>query len=358
MAFRKWNVSEFSSGQEKFFSEIFKENRLSIWGLIKSLYWNYRGLSALINIRERAGKVASVFQVYGSFGDIYMQLSVIAELVDSGVKVAVLVDKKYERLATTALGASSQILLVSQSHINSTLNRQRILGFSDILPVRLQPTLYPLVAELILRGLLKYPDFLRFLVHREVKHAGPFREIEGESERIEARDLVSKLGLRFGRTLLISPFNNTQVPIPNRVLLHAVSIARDCEWDICINTAASRSDLRGLAAEAPDIVFFDVPAHLAVSFATACGFYVVGNNGFATIQALFNSECEGLHLINSFDASEGFIKDQAGNMIEESRFPHAMMFRDQFLGVQIEHFLQNPDSFDCGAPILRARLMR
>lgn len=333
MTLKGWNICEYSALQGADFDILFE-------------------ISRHVGIKD------AIFQVHGSFGDVYMQLSVLSELIDRGASFAILIDDKYKRLAMTALGDRAQILFVNQPHLNAILNRQRVLGFSKNLPIRLLPTLYPMVAELIVSGLLKYSDFLRFLIHREVKQTGPFREIEGDDERIEAREHISKLGLCPGKTLLVSPVNNTQLPIPNRVLLHAVSIARDCGWDICINTAASRSDLRVLAAEAPEVVFFDVPAHLPVSFATACGFYVVGNNGFATIQALFNSECEGLHLINGFDAVDGLIKDQAGNRVEVSRFPHAVMFRDQFLGVQIEHVLQNPDSFDCGEPILRAGFMR
>lgn len=331
MSFKVWNICEYSSHQGVDFDILFE-------------------------ISRHVGVKDAIFQVHGSFGDVYIQLSVLKELIDRGASFAILIDEKYQRLAMTALGGRAQILFVNQPHLNMILNRQRVLGFSKDLPIRLLPTLYPMVAELMVSGLLKYSDFLRFLIHREVKQTGPFREIEGEGERIEARAQLESLRLRPGKTILISPFNNTQAPTPTKVLGHIIDIARAIGWDICVNTAASKIDFKSLYASHEDLVFFDVPAHIPVSFASLCGCYVGGTNGFSTIQALFNRDCRGIHIINAFDSAKGELKDQMGNQHSTKMFYHSVTFSEEFIGVQLEHQLASGENFNCGRPVLEALL--
>jgi hypothetical protein len=51
---------------------------------------------------------------------------------------------------------------------------------------------------------------------------------------------------------------------------------------------------------------------LAVSVVAACGFYVVGTNGFVGIQSLFNGWAKGLHLINCTESHAGTIREKGG----------------------------------------------
>lgn len=328
MTLKRWNVSEYSAQQ-------------------------YADFETLFEISRHVGRKDVIFSVHGSFGDVYTQLAVLAELVDRGVSFAILVDEKYKQLALIALRGGAQIVFVNQVFLNNVLTRKQVLGFSESLPVRLLPTLYPVIPELMLSGLLEYSDFLRFLVHREMRVTGAFRTIEGDAERHEALRHLHDLNLRPGRTLLISPFNNTQAPLSVSVILQIISLAQAQGWDVCINNAASRVDLTELYYEARNVVYFSVPPHLAVSFASSCGSYVVGNNGFATIQALFNNSVRGVHLINPCSDQEDYIKDQAGNFIEKTRFFHANTFKNEFLGLQIEHQLDSLADFNCGEKILK-----
>lgn len=319
------------------------------------------GFDILLDINSQTHDLNAIFHVHGSFGDIYLQLSVLRELANSNVPFAVLIDPKYKSLVEVAFEGSRseiRIIYINSHALNNILNQKVILGFSRRLPTRLLPTVYPSIPELILNGSLFYADFLRTMVLQECPQGRPFPVLEKEEQVTQCQSILSQNMLRPGRTVLISPHNNTQMPIPSAILSEIVTLCIEYDWDVCVNSADATSIDSDKFSNLPQVKVLAVPPHCPVSFVTACGLYVSGNNGFSTIQALFNHRTVGLHLINAFAAEGGRLKDKAGNLLWLDRFPHAKTFPNQFLQLQIEHFIATENNFDCGRSRLIALLKK
>jgi hypothetical protein len=85
-----------------------------------------------------------------------------------------------------------------------------------------------------------------------------------------------------------------------------------------------------------------IPPHLAVTIASLSGAYIGGTNGFSTIQALFNKNVVGMHLINGESKKGAYLRDKSGNQILIDQYFHKNAFADQFVGLQKEFLIQNP----------------
>lgn len=271
----------------------------------------------IIELAKLGGDAESSFHVDGSFGDIYFQLSILRELLDSGGDFKVFIEKKYVELASIALRSQVPILPIQSLWLREFQMRYGILGRVPYLPIPLLPTVYPVISELCLNGSLSYLNFLRSIAGLK----GPFKSnllisIEGDRELKEAFNLLKTNDLPVKRTVVLCPTNNTWAEFPeafwleliDRLLLeNIVPLLNHPEGD-CPNT-------RRIYGKAIKII--KVPAHLCVSLVRCCGGYVSGNNGFASIQYLLNRQVYGaiLNLVsNNENAPNSHIINKNGDI--------------------------------------------
>jgi hypothetical protein len=69
-------------------------------------------LQYLLNILNAAVPSSKIFHAYGSFGDVYIQASVIKEIASEGRPVSILTEPKYQKLFSLIPSLNSKILLV------------------------------------------------------------------------------------------------------------------------------------------------------------------------------------------------------------------------------------------------------
>ena len=291
-------------------------------------------------------KVDATYHVYGSFGDVYLQIAAIREKysldkrLNSDSKIGIYLSPKYQDICRNTFqdDPNVHVWLIDNAVLNFIFNKVRLLGNHKNFPIRLLPTLYPLIPELIMSGKLLYSDFLRNLIGSQC--AGKIPAIESLVHLEEASKLLHDNNIMIGKTVLICADNNSQAEFPEDIWIEVIKAVHGCGWEVCINdsgnnTHSEAKNLRNFGLN-NSIKFIKIPPHLPISMTKLMGSYIGGSNGFTAIQAYFGDSTIGMHLINCLGSQNEFIKTPGGELIEIKNMYHCNSIRDCNLGLQIE----------------------
>jgi len=278
--------------------------------------WQFENssFSNIISIARAIGdnKVAHVF---GSFGDVYFQTAIINEYNKNNEDaIHLMIDEKYkEFIEKTIQDIKVLVYYVESPKIHNLLTQNKILGEIKGLPIRLLPTIYPYIPELIYSGKLKYPDFIRTLIGSKVQ--GKIQSLENnEALKTEARNLLEKQKLPIGNTIMISCENNTHQEFKEEIWWEVIDIIEKRGFTVCINSSGTLSSKQRNLLN-PKLKTMSIPPHLAVSIIEQCGGYIGTSNGLNGIQAYFNHTTYGIHLINASNGILNSTTDKFGNEV-------------------------------------------
>jgi hypothetical protein len=276
------------------------------------------------------------FHVHGSFGDVYFQLSALKEVAGQGESFVIAIDSKYDTLVILAFeNTPIKVVFVSSVALNYALNSVGVFGVGSGFPVRLLPTVYPMIPEAMLNGLLGYIKFLRLLVGS--KSTGSMTSLEVNKHFWEQSELeIRTAGLVAGKTVIICADNNTQCELNDRSWESVISVIQRKGWHVVLNDSGNLSTTGALKLNYLTLPRIKVKPHLVVALTSILGGYVCGTNGFATIQAFFNKNVKGTHFINGDAVVDGMIVDKF-----DCKYPVEMAFHqksnpDEFLNLQEE----------------------
>lgn len=287
----------------------------------------YHKLHPLLDLCSLIRPCAKSFHVDGSFGDVYMQLSLLKEYSLHNTNYAVFISKRYLKLAELALGKKSKILPINSTWLRSFLMQHGVLGEVPGLPRPLLLTLYPVLPDLISRGQLNPITAYRAIINLEQAHQlESLISIESSLLIPQCIEILKRNNLTPGRTVVLCPYNNTFSEINPAMWVSLVESLNRLEYDVCINIAGQGSEFPEVVTKG-NYAFIEVPAHLAVTFTKLCGYFVSGLNGFSTIQWLFNKEVRGFILINSLDGHTILPKNSMSysyyhSLFHQDQFPH------------------------------------
>ncbi len=276
-----------------------------------------------------------LFHIHGSFGDVYLQIAVVRELINEGVNVGVVIDPKYQILAKNALEGKARFVFLDGNLVNHQLNKLSLLGNYGRYPIRLLPTLYPMIPECIAEGALSQSDFIRIIAGSN--SIGSFPKLENSEElQNQAKELLKISGAPIGRCVLISADNNTQPEFPEKLWHSICDFIVSKGWMPLINDSGNLTSTSSKLLSSFDWPKVKVPPHLAVSVTVAAGSYIVGSNGFGSTQALFNDGVTGVHIVNSIGQTGRYLHHKDGSRILASHCLNSNAFLTSFLGIQKE----------------------
>lgn len=284
------------------------------------------------NLLKNIGDYDKLFHFYGSFGDVYIQAACVKEILNENQKVVVICEKRYINLIKNSLKKNiTNYIEADGNFINKILNEEKIIGKSKFFPIRMLPTLYPLVSECIASQKLQYIDFLRVLLDSKVNNN--LEKIEDENSISHAYQYLENNKIKMGNTIIISADNNTQLELCDDFWLQFIKIAQNYNYDICINASGT---INKAAVKLMNTQYkkLEIPPEIVVSLTELAGLYASGNNGYATIQSVFN-EKKGFHFIKKPNEN-GFLSDKFSNFIPINQYFHSNSFKYQFLNNQIE----------------------
>jgi hypothetical protein len=203
------------------------------------------------------------------------------------------------------------------------------------------PTLYPMITECILKQKLQYIDFLRTLLNNDEKK-GVLPKIENENSKELAIDYLQTNGIVVDKTVLISADNNTQEELSDEFWMQFIKIAEKWDYKIVINSSGT---INNSAQKLMNTNYqkISVPPELVVSIAEVIGMYASGNNGYATIQALFNTK-KGFHFIKKPHKNEELLRDKSNNLIHINQYYHKNAFKGEFLHMQEEILVDDQET--------------
>jgi hypothetical protein len=253
------------------------------------------------------------YQVHGSFGDVYIQIACIYEKIKKeNEKYNIIIEEKYAKLVKKLEKKGCKILLINGGGINNLFNKYQILGNKTNLPIRLLPTIYPMIPDLISEGLLDYNEFLRKLIG--LSPSTKYINLEEDEEFEEAKEYLRKNNISFNNTVLLSLDNNTHHELIEEDVLKIIKILERNKWEILINDSgnltSNETKYKKIIEKFNKI---KVPAHLCVSIVKLCGFYIGGSNGFTTLQGLFNTT-PGIHIVgNGINYKHDLVIDKFDN---------------------------------------------
>jgi len=286
-------------------------------------------LSILTKLVRSVPDGCEIFHVHGSYGDIYIQISILKEIALTGRKIAVVVDAIYSDLVMRAGENLFTTVVTANGHfVDAALTSIGLLGRQDGLPTRMQATLYPFVTDLMKVGSLAYVDFMRVVARSAA--LGPLEQLENSNwHREAATQLLTEAGVPAGETVLLMCDNNTHIEFSEEFWLNVATLVSKAGLIPCLNVARTSGsrNLPELLRNVDALKQILIPPHLAVSVAAACGFYVIGTNGFGAIQALFNERAKGLHLINCTESHAGTIREKGGGEHPIQSLYHERAFR-------------------------------
>ena len=300
---------------------------------------NFTKIQRVLPINE------SSFHVYGSFGDVYIQIAVLKELLEEKKeKFNVIIEEKYANLVNNALGQNIG-KYYADGGVNQLFNEIGLLGKTGNLPIRLLPTLYPGCSELIMAKRLYYSDFLRGIIGVEKK--GYFSKIEDNDKlSIEAEQIIKAAGCEPGKTILLSLDNNTQKELTEEFWMRIIKNIAKQNKHILLNNSGTLSYKSASMLSELNIPKINVPPELAIALPTIAGGYIGGTNGFSTIQALFNDNIKGVHFINSIECTENRITDKFGNKFDPEVLYHSKTWKETFRKKQIEKVIDKETSIE------------
>ena len=278
----------------------------------------------------------STYHVHGSFGDVYIQLSALKELVEEKDEAFhILIDGKYSVLASQALGNKIGKLYSNGNAINNLFNKIGLIGKMKNLPIRLLPTLYPGCSELILTKRLTYSDFLRGIIGSNKK--GFFSKIEDiEKLKKQAENIIVNAGCIPNKTVILSLDNNSQKELPADFWMSIVDLIKKAGLKVLLNDSGTLSYIGANLLSNTNLPRVKVEPNLAVTIPSVAGGYLGGTNGFSTIQALFNDLVPGVHFLNSTESQNYKVIDKFGNEFPENILFHSETFSEEFRNHQIE----------------------
>jgi hypothetical protein len=298
-------------------------------------------LSQLLRLKIE-NKLNKIIHFHGSFGDIYCQLSVYSETNEQEGNL-LLIDPRYNLLILNVKRELDCIAFVDSNNLNLQFSKIGLLGNDKDLPIRLLPTLYPQVPELISNLNLEYSSFLRYLL--DSKHINQFKQIEKRNNILsEIEQIFQENDLIKGKTIIFSPDNNTQIEFSNEFWNSFVDYVRMLNWIPVLNNSGDLVNNKTKFTFNEDVKRIKIPPHLAVSLPEYAGAYIGGTNGFQTIQALFNNVSKGIHLININMIKDKMLHDKFGNKIKLDTYLHSKTFKNEFLNKQNEILCK--DKFD------------
>lgn len=310
------------------------------------IQWEYQNRLAMVQQFRHLASFCEgydrAYHVHGSFGDIYCQLSAIREsLHDSPANesVLVLVDPRYTSLTIDALdGFNYEFRAIDANGLNILLTQNGILGLFEKLPVRMLPSLYPIIPELISRNLLNYIDFFRFLA--KSNRSGPLEYIEKDHEPFIFSSQITKPG----KSVIICPDTATHRQFsPSLWEVILTELYRMGLTPILNVSSGQGSILRNIVEKFPEIEQVVVRPEIAVSLTKYAGFYLGGSIGFLTVQSFFNRQSYGVHLINAIDSPAGYSRDSNGNLYSLSQLSWQTGFPKQFVGRQLDIEVRSED---------------
>lgn len=307
----------------------------------------YERLTIIDRFLSITRTVNSSYHVYGSFGDVYIQVALIKEKFDSSNigaekhKICIFISPKYEQLILYTFRDASEyvvVWLIENNLANLIFNNINLLGRHENYPIRLLPTLYPLIAELINSGKLLYLDFMRNLIGSNC--IGKIGAIESALHEEEARRILADNNIRLGKTVLICADNNSQATFSGEFWTEVINAVTHCGWEVCINDSGNITNdetvILGSYRANLNIKFLKIPPHLPISLTKLMGSYIGGSNGFITICAHFAESTRGLHLINCLESENGFNKTPGGELIPIDCYFSRNSARGCEQGIQIE----------------------
>lgn len=308
----------------------------------------YTALTFLQALTEKSKSDRKTFHVHGSFGDVYLQLSVLTELLQDGAAINIIIDKNYQQLTNLALSKwpdQVTLLFAPGGVVNKILTDIDLLGKSKNFPIRLLPTLYPMVPNCIYDGALQYVDFTRLLAGSGFK--GKLTPLECHERNIrEAEETIIQSGGKIGSSMIICPHNNTHEEFKKEFWLNIIEVVKNTGWTPLINSggAIKSKVISYLASHGCKMI--NIPPHLVVTVTAAAGSYTTGVNGYSTIQALFNDRAGGFNLIKNERSMEGKIVDKCLEGANPQIMSHSYSFREQDLGLQKDIMVSDQDSFE------------
>jgi hypothetical protein len=284
------------------------------------------------------------YHVHGSFGDVYIQLSALKELLEEKDEVFhILIDEKYGLLADQALGSKIGKFHINGNIVNNTFNKVGLIGKTGNLPLRLLPTLYPECSNLILSKRLRYSDFLRGII--DSKKTGFFSKIEDKSLlKQQAEDIIKNSGCIPGETIVISLDNNTHLEFSADFWIRIVEIINGNGISILLNDSGTLNFDGANLLSNTNLPRIKIAPQMAVTIPSIAGGYIGGTNGFSTIQALFNDEVPGLHFINAIESHNNIIIDKFGTKYDEGVMFHSNLYTESFRNNQIEVLVKKTTS--------------
>lgn len=288
-----------------------------------------------------------VVYIHGSFGDVYLQTALVAEYNRNEEKrYAIMIDEKYKQFCEKLIKNSTQIFFINGNQILNVLSENKIFGKVHGLPTRLLPTVYPYIAEAISLGKLSYIDFLRIVLKN--KNNGKIEALEKYNAKeliLEAKKIIEKENLNVGKTILLSCENNTHQEFEDELWLKIIEIIKSKGLEPCLNASGT---LLGKYQKLRNsqIKRIEVPPYLITSIVDVCGGYIVGTNGFQTIQGLFNEKTMGIHLINNYNGIGVDVEDKFGNHYDISILALSKQLPEQFQNKQIELSIEKNINFN------------
>ena len=300
---------------------------------------NNQLISNIINLSKALGSDKTA-HLHGSFGDIYCQLSVINEynFINEN-KINILIDESYsELIKKTKSDKLCKVFFTNSNGINSLLSNFSVLGINSNLPIRMLPTVYPMIPELINEAKIAYIDFLRLLIGSKVE--GKLRPIESDSDFEDAKKILHNNDLPIGKTVLLTCDHNTHQEFSEEFWFNLCNFISNLGLTPCLNASGTLNSGHKILNQS-NIKRIKIPPHLAISLPAACGFFIGSTCGFQALQGFFNNKCICIHLVNAESGKYNYMKDKFGNIYLPKNLLLSIASPQQKLDTHLEFIVES-----------------
>jgi hypothetical protein len=246
-------------------------------------FFNYYNAAAIFS--RTLNPNALILFNCGSYGDVFPNMSLLAEVVRIHKKpLIVILDKKWVSLIDRFKNTHIEFILINneQEFKNSLMSEGRHYIFRPGWIYPLLPTLHPLICDFVFEGYVTDFEIKKTILHLPKTTKYELPQIS-DSRRNQLREQFKETGARPGKTCIVSFGNNSNPSLPQNLIVNVINRVLQSNVDVLLNVASTFDTKTWVPTELEGLKKIHVPPDAPNEYIEIAGFHLGSTNGLSTI---------------------------------------------------------------------------
>jgi hypothetical protein len=255
------------------------------------------------NIVEIFGRDSYIIYVSGSFGDIYLNLSLMSDFRKMIVgDIGLILPDRYSEMYKYFDLRGLKILVLNPNDFNflNTLVRSNMHNGYYIKKGMIYPTLpsfHRMIIEFYNTGRIKGYDLYTGILNLPIDSSFKNLTLTGPENELAKLHIVNN-GCRLGKTFVVSHYNNSHINQDINFWSNICHMLVESGYDVLVNSTPLH--IKGESPLLSNYPKTTLPPHLCLQIIKEAGFSISGTNGLCTLLSVFGQNVKTIQIINEY----------------------------------------------------------